>query len=125
MSGGRTTIPEWELKQLRAITDAPTVEQREQALLDYLAQRERRQRYAKVRNSRDRGRRTLVGAHMPLEEAERVAWLASTAGMSVTAYVRQALEQAGRATIGGAITRANRGEPDDTGTTWAVAVRRP
>ena len=100
--------------QLRAITDAPTVGEREQALAAYLAERERRKRYAQVRNRRDRARRTLVGAHMPLEEAERVAHLADVAGMSVTAYVKQALQQAGESTMGKAMERAQDGS-------WAVA----
>lgn len=94
MSGGRTTIPEWELKQLRAITDGPTVQQREAALLDYLTERERRKRYARVRNARDRQRRTLVGAHIPREEAELVSWLANQEDLSTTAFVKLALRQA-------------------------------
>lgn len=104
--------------QLRSITDAPTVQQREAALADYLSERERRKRYARVRNHRDRQRRTLVGAHMPLEEAERVAWLASIAGLSVTAYVKRAIEQAGQGTIGQALQTAQDGN-------WAITVRRP
>ena len=94
MSGGRTTIPEWELKRLRAITDGPTVQQREAALLDYLTERERRKRYARVRNARDRQRRTLVGAHIPREEAELVSWLADKEDLSTTAFVKLALRQA-------------------------------
>lgn len=62
-------------------------------------ERERRRRYARVRNARDSQRRTLVGAHMPLEEAERVAWLANIEGLSTTAYVKRALELAGRQTM--------------------------
>lgn len=99
MRGSRTTIPEWELLKLRAITDGPTVQDREAALEAYLQERERRKRYARVRDARDRQRRTLVGAHMPLEEAERVAHLADLDGISVTAYVKRALEQAGRQTM--------------------------
>lgn len=122
MTGSRTTIPEWELLKLRAITDGPTVQQREQALEEYLQERERRHRYARVRNSRDSQRRTLVGAHMPLEEAERVTWLATLEGMSTTAYVKRAIEQAGRQTLK---------EPKDVEQDWqdnepfAVTVRRP
>lgn len=99
MRGSRTTIPEWELLKLRAITDGPTVQQREQALEQYLQERERRKRYARVRDARDSQRRTLVGAHMPLEEAERVTWLANLEGISTTAYVKRALELAGRQTV--------------------------
>ena len=121
MTGSRTTIPEWELLKLRAITDGPTVQQREQALEEYLQERERRHRYARVRNSRDSQRRTLVGAHMPLEEAERVTWLATLEGMSTTAYVRRALELAGRQTL-----RQPVRDPDqDGGGAFAVTVRRP
>lgn len=94
MSGGRTTIPEWELMRLRAITDGETVQQREAALLNYLAERERRKRYARVRNARDRQRRTLVGAHIPREEAELVAWLADREDLSTTAFVKLAIRQA-------------------------------
>ena len=121
MRGSRTTIPEWELMRLRAITDGPTVQQREQALAEYLQERERRHRYARVRNGRDSQRRTLVGAHMPMEEAERVTWLATLEGMSTTAYVRRALELAGRQTL-----KQPPSEPhwQDEGPV-AVTVRRP
>lgn len=121
MTGSRTTIPEWELLKLRAITDGPTVEAREEALAAYLQERERRKRYARVRNARDGQRRTLVGAHMPLEEAERVTWLATLEGMSTTAYVKRALELAGRQTL-----RQPPSEPhwEDEGPV-AVTVPRP
>lgn len=94
MRESRTTIPEWELRQLRAITDAPTVGEREEALTQYLSERERRKRYARVRNSRDRQRRTLVGAHVPQEEAELITWLANREDMSTTAFVKLAIRQA-------------------------------
>lgn len=80
--------------RLRAITDGETVQQREAALLNYLAERERRKRYARVRNARDRRRRTLVGAHIPREEAELVAWLADREDLSTTAFVKLAIRQA-------------------------------
>lgn len=80
--------------RLRAITDGETVQQREAALLNYLAERERRKRYARVRNARDRQRRTLVGAHIPREEAELVAWLANQEDLSTTAFVKLAIRQA-------------------------------
>lgn len=107
--------------RLRAITDGPTVQQREQAMAEYLQERERRKRYARVRNSRDRQRRTLVGAHMPWEQAERVAHLADLDGISVTAYVKRALELAGRQTM-----KEPPWEPnwEDDGP-FAVTVRRP
>lgn len=121
MRGSRTTIPEWELLKLRAITDGPTVQDREAALEAYLQERERRKRYARVRDARDRQRRTLVGAHMPLEEAERVTWLANLEGLSTTAYVRRALEAAGQQTMKEAETIAQDG---DWG--WAATtVSRP
>lgn len=130
MSESRTTIPEWELMRLRAITDAPTVQQREAALMDYLNERERRKRYSRVRNARDRQRRTLVGAHVPMEEAERVAILARAAGMSTTAFVKRAIElNAMRVTQeaqGQQTTdyerRIARGQNPAS---WAVTVRRP
>lgn len=103
--------------QLRAITDAPTVGEREQAMAAYLQERERRRRYARVRDARDRQRRTLVGAHMPLEEAERVAHLADVAGLSVTAYVKRAIEIAGGQVMREAYQAAQDGS-------WAITVRR-
>lgn len=124
VSGGRTTIPEWEIRQLRAVTDAPTVGEREQALAAYLAERERRRRYARTRDARDRQRRTLVGAHMPWEEAERVAHLADLEGMSVTAYVKRALRQAGEGTMAAALKEAQDGD-GTPGDGWAaVSVPR-
>lgn len=124
VNGGRTTIPEWEIRQLRSITDAPTVGEREQALEAYLAERERRSRYAAVRNRRDRQRRTLVGAHMPWEEAERVAHLADVAGMSVTAYVKRALQQAGEGTMTMALEEAQDGDCTPKDGWAAVSVPR-
>ena len=59
-----------------------------------LAEREKRKRYARVRDKRDRQRRTLVGAHMPPEEAELVKFIADREDMSVTAFVNLALRQA-------------------------------
>lgn len=130
MSESRTTIPEWELKQLRAITDAPTVQEREAALLQYLAERERRKRYARVRDARDRDRRTLVGAHMRRDEAERVAILAKRAGMSVTAYIKRAIEQAEPQILEQAEREANQSytaweRETAKGGAWAAAVYRP
>lgn len=80
--------------RLRAITDGPTVQEREEALLEYLSERERRRRYARVRNRRDRERRTLVGAHMPLEKAEYIRFIAQQEGTSVTKFVELALRLA-------------------------------
>lgn len=94
MSGGRTTIPAWEGPMLRAIADGKYQAAREEALQRYIAERERRRRHAAVRNSRDAERRTLVGAHVPREEAELVAWVANREDMSVTAFVKLAIRQA-------------------------------
>lgn len=94
MRGSRTTIPEWELKKLRAITDAPTVAEREEALAAYLSERDRRKRYARVRDARDRERRTLVGAHMSRADAELVRYIADQEEMSTTAFVKLALRLA-------------------------------
>ena len=94
MSEGRTTIPEWELKRLRAITDGPTVQEREQAMLEYLSERDKRRRYARVRNRRDRERRTLVGAHLSRADADLVKLIADRDDLSVTAFVKHALRQA-------------------------------
>ena len=80
--------------RLRAITDGETVQQREAALLDYLNERERRRRYARVRDAKDRERRTLVGTHVPLEKAEYIRFIAAQEGTSVTQFVNLALRQA-------------------------------
>ena len=94
MRQGRTTIPEWELMRLRAITDAPTVQEREEALRSYLAERDRRRRYARVRDAKDRERRTLVGAHLSRADAEMIRFMADREDLSMTAFVRLALRRA-------------------------------
>ena len=94
MKQGRTTSPEWELRRLRAIVDGRFVAAREEALREYLLERERRRRYARVRDRRDRERRTLVGAHMSRDKAEYIRWLANMEGISVTKFVELALRQA-------------------------------
>ena len=94
MRQGRTTIPAWELPMLRAIVDGRYVAAREEALRAYLHERERRRRYARVRDERDRTRRTLIGTHMPLEKAELVKIIAAQEGTSVTQFVNLALRQA-------------------------------
>lgn len=67
---------------------------REAALQRYFAERERRGRYARVRNQRDRERRTLLGAHVPQELAYVAGKCATAEGLSMTAYVRKAVERA-------------------------------
>ena len=94
MRQGRTTIPEWEISMLRAIVDGRYPAAREEALTAYLREREKRRRYARVRDKRDRQRRTLVGAHMPLEKAEYIRFIAAQEGTSVTKFVELALRQA-------------------------------
>ena len=94
MRKGRTTIPEWELAMLDDIVDGPYPAAREEALELYIAERERRKRYARVRDARDRERRTLVGAHMSKADAELVRYIAEHEGVSMTAFVRFALRQA-------------------------------
>ena len=94
MSEGRTTIPEWELAMLRSIAEGRYPAARHGALERYIAERERRRRYARVRNERDRERRTLVGTHVPLEKAEYIRWLANMEGVSVTQFVNLALRLA-------------------------------
>ena len=80
--------------RLRAIVDGRFVAAREEALRAYLAERERRRRYARTRNERDRERRTLVGAHMSREKAEYIRFIAAQEGTSVTQFVNLALRQA-------------------------------
>ena len=94
MRQGRTTIPPWELAMLRAIVDAKFPAQREEALAAYLHERDRRKRYARVRDRKDRERRTLVGTHVPLEKAEYIRFIAAQEGTSVTQFVNLALRQA-------------------------------
>ena len=94
MRQGRTTIPGWELPMLEAIAEGRYSAARRGALERYIAERERRRRYARVRDQRDRERRTLVGAHMPLEKAEYIRFIAAQEGTSVTKFVELALRQA-------------------------------
>lgn len=94
MSRGRTTIPAWEGPMLQAIAEGRWPTAREEALQRYIAERERRRKHAAVRDDHDKERRTLVGAHVPREEADRVAEMAEREGMSVTAFVKLALRQA-------------------------------
>ena len=82
------------MRQLRAIVDGRYVAAREEALKIYLQERERRRRYARTRDERDRERRTLVGAHMSREKAEFIRFIAQQEGTSVTQFVNLALRQA-------------------------------
>ena len=79
---------------LQAIADGRYSSARHGALERYIRERERRRRYARVRDERDRQRRTLVGAHMPLEKAEYIRFIAEQEGTSVTQFVNLALRQA-------------------------------
>ena len=79
---------------LRAIAEGRYAAAREEALRAYLYERERRRRYARVRDSKDRERRTLVGAHMSKADAEIVRFIAEHEGVSMTAFVRFALRLA-------------------------------
>lgn len=94
MSRGRTTIPAWEGPMLQAIADGKYQAAREEALQRYIAERERRRRHATIRDSKDRERRTLVGAHVPRAEADMVAWIAEQEDISLTAFVKLAIRQA-------------------------------
>lgn len=79
---------------LREIAEGRYPAAREDALQRYVAERERRGRYAAVRNRKDRERRTLLGAHVPQELAYIAGKCAMAEGLSVTAYVRRAVERA-------------------------------
>ena len=94
MRQGRTTIPAWEIPMLQAIADGRYSSARHGALERYIHERERRRRYARVRDAKDRERRTLVGTHMPLEKAEYIRFIAAQEGTSVTQFVNLALRQA-------------------------------
>ena len=94
MREGRTTIPEWELAMLREIVDGRYPAAREEALAAYLLERDRRKRYARVRDAKDRERRTLVGAHMNRADAEFVRFIAQQEDTSVTKFVELALRLA-------------------------------
>ena len=101
---------------LREIAEARYSAAREEALQRYITERERRRRHARTRDSRDKERRTLVGAHVPREQAYMVAKMAEAKGMSVTAFVKQAVFQAARE----AQAEADRGaEPP-----WVRAIER-
>ncbi|MDE6591041.1 MAG: hypothetical protein K2K53_12020 [Oscillospiraceae bacterium] len=109
-------IPAWEEPMLREIAEARYSAAREEALQRYITERERRRRHARTRDSRDKERRTLVGAHVPREQAYMVAKMAEAKGMSVTAFVKQAVFQAARE----AQAEADRGaEPP-----WVRAIER-
>lgn len=77
---------------LERIAGCMTHEARKRALQDYITERERRRRHAAVRDERDRERRTLVGAHMNKADAEIITKLADLQDLSVTAFVKKALE---------------------------------
>ena len=94
MRQGRTTIPDWELPMLRAIMEGRYPAAREAALYRYLDERDRRKRYARVRDAKDRERRTLVGTHVSKADADVVRFIADREGTSVNAFVRLALRQA-------------------------------
>lgn len=94
MGSNGCSIPAWELTQLRAVTYAPTVREREASLTAYLDERERRRRYARVRDAKDRERRTLVGAHMNRADVEMLKFIADREDLSLTAFVKLALRQA-------------------------------
>lgn len=103
---------------LRAIVEAPFPAKREEALRKYLDERDRRRRYSRVRNRRDRERRTLIGAHLSRADAEMVKFIADRDDMSVTAFVRHALRQAMEN------SETGRGIGGDV-SVFAVSVRRP
>lgn len=79
---------------LRAIAEGPYPAARHEALERYIAEREKRRRYARIRDERDRERRTLVGAHVSRADADIVRFLADREGTSVTKFVELALRQA-------------------------------
>ena len=79
---------------LRAVVDGRYPAAREEALRAYLFERERRRRYARVRDAKDRERRTLVGAHLSKADAEMIRFIANRDDLSMTAFVRHALRQA-------------------------------
>lgn len=94
MSRGPYHIPAWEGPMLERIARCMTRDAREKALQEYIAERERRRRHAAVRDQRDRERRTLVGAHVPWELAQEIAYIANREDLSVTAFVKLAIRQA-------------------------------
>lgn len=91
---GRPIIPAWEIPMLKAIADGPDQDARRDALFQYVKERDRRRRHARVRDARDRERRTLVGAHVSRAKADVIAWIAAQEGVSVTAFVNRAIRQA-------------------------------
>ena len=79
---------------LRAIVEAKFQAKREEALLRYLTERDRRKRYARTRDGRDRTRRTLVGTHISRDVADRIRTIAELEGTSLNAFVKRALRLA-------------------------------
>ena len=79
---------------LRDVVDGRLLEARVDALRRYLDERMRRRRYARVRDERDRERRTLVGTHISREDAERIRTIAELEGSSLNAFVKRAIRQA-------------------------------
>lgn len=90
----RPILPAWEIPMLKAIADGEDTDARRQALFLYIQERDRRRRHARVRDARDRERRTLVGAHVSRAKADVIAWIAAQEGQSVTAFVNRAIRQA-------------------------------
>ena len=117
MRQGRTTIPAWEIPMLQAIADGRYSSARHGALERYIHERERRRRYARVRDAKDRERRTLVGAHMSKADADLVKFMADREDLSVTAFVRHALRQA--------MENSELGREIGDVDVFAVTVRRP
>lgn len=88
------SVPAWEIPMLRAIADGRYPAAREEAMRAYINERERRRRLARTRDSRDKERRTLVGAHVSRALAQEISWIAEKEDLSVTAFVKLAIRQA-------------------------------
>lgn len=86
-------IPAWEIPMLQEISAGRYPAAREEALRAYIIQRAKRKRYAAVRDQRDRERRTLLGAHVNMAKAHIIHRLADLQGVSITAWVLDALER--------------------------------
>lgn len=87
-------IPAWEIPMLREIVEGRYPAAREAALQRYVIERSRRRRQARTRDSRDKERRTLVGAHVSRAKADQIRWIAEREDLSVTAFVNLAIRQA-------------------------------
>lgn len=87
-------LPKNERAALDAVADAATPEERAAALEDYCLLRRTKRLYQRRRGEADRWRRTMLAIHVPFEYALEVSRRADQQGMTVYAWLRQAIDRA-------------------------------